>query len=1577
MRKIGVVFEVDDSAKSKFAGIAAAARRAQQDVDGGFTSLAARYEQNINRLGTTATILATMGFRSLKGAIGGVTGELRSLSDEFVKVNERFGNLQITLTSTLKSFTAARDIVKEVARITARSPLPFQDIATTIQSFSLNPVTSSKYLQQAMNGTLSSEQGFLRRSVGLVEKMNVFRPDQDAESALFALREALGGQIRSLIRRFDVPSKLIYSGTGWSESQIKNDPDKMFEALYKMFSRIVTPQAVAQYSMQPTVLAKNYREQILETTMYRVGQVDEKSGKSPYQSLLVKGQDIYNQLVEFMNSENGVFTTKLLPKIRDSLSDTLQKIYGAIDSAIGKLLDHFGGDSTGDRIEQIASFATNTVIRIADYLSNLAEKLAQGDILSRAADLAVMFFKAAQAMIEGFVKLADLFGPGAAVGIVAALPLITTNLGSLLRFFSDTLPNFVKGTRVSTSGAATAASMERHHQRMMDWGFDTSVSDMGSGRRNQLYNEYRDTLTRQGPNSSLLGAYAMFNPRSPREWAYTAYSQDSAFASANPYTAMALKRQGFVGDGSKSSFAGISSAKGNWLTPMWAGYYSAKDNVSDFTRSAASNMWAGAKSVAGTVGNAALGVAAGVGIGLAIDGLITGIQKLYTAVTENSVATEANTKRLAGQSAQDADDIKRSTEFSAVLLGTKVNDNAKAAEAFASDPRFKALRSAADTAELLSKNRADVQQALGIASYKASERYRLDTKITQTREYGKLTGEVTGGMADELAFPRASKAFVSSLPASMFGNSPVDFFRSVSDASSRLSAIMSDADKDNLRTIVDGMEKGNISPKILSERVQAFWDVIGKSDASMKRLSEALNSSVSDIKSAYADELEQRVSKEYSKGAVSIIRRIKGGTLSTSDTDDSAKLIAQEMMAYSGLDKFSGLSGLSRLATQDSTVQSMQDDFFSAFDAQYSGVREGRSYGDKLAAISKEYTRIKDEVASKLEAAGKESDAILADLNKAAARMSADDDASTRTLGERMTKMLKRFDPAAKLAELKALDAKGLDKLSSAYVAAKEEIEKRYSVSSITEILTEQLKAAMAEMDPKTGVAARTYVTSYALDTTKLMKSVLGGASTGDVKVDTDALLAKFAGAQEHIPSMAKWSSKLKSSVSSLPTEGDVSAYGFADSRVKLAGVLENMLGEMTDEIVRVSEEGDSAHAKDAAKYFKDAIAEMRKSIKKLYASAATQFTQLTDSAVLGNAFYSGNITGKDKPGRSAAILREAGYINYEQNTEQVRYSRRRSKQFGNETGGAIGATTRQYDLARLLTEEARKNGEEQEKIAALVERQNLAYEAMIDKQREQSFGGFMDGLTEGLSTANDELYNMASLGEQIGDGLKNSFGNAFGEMVTGAKTAKQAFGDMARSMLKWIAELLARKAVEGLLNLAISSFMSWGASNIGSGPTTANSYGASIGSNTPGGVVAAEGGRIYGGSGVRDDIPATLMGGEYVIKKAAAQRIGYSTLDAMNSGRMTHFASGGAVGVASSSYSPVVSARSGNITTSSNVSVQINVDGNSKAATNVKGLDEKRARELGENIEKIVNERIVQESRYGGVIYNTARGLR
>jgi hypothetical protein len=140
----------------------------------------------------------------------------------------------------------------------------------------------------------------------------------------------------------------------------------------------------------------------------------------------------------------------------------------------------------------------------------------------------------------------------------------------------------------------------------------------------------------------------------------------------------------------------------------------------------------------------------------------------------------------------------------------------------------------------------------------------------------------------------------------------------------------------------------------------------------------------------------------------------------------------------------------------------------------------------------------------------------------------------------------------------------------------------------------------------------------------------------------------------------------------------------------------------------------------------------------------------------------------------------------------------------------------------------------------------------------------------------------------------------------------------------------------------------------------------------TPYRVKGADGGmvaRFANGGGPTDDIPALLMGGEYVMNRASVRKYGKQYLDSMNTGR-ARFADGGEVGgdatVESSDSKAKVDSKTGTA-----VNISINVSGSSSSTesqgqTSQGGVDYKK---MGERIKAVVLETINEEKRLGGAL--------
>jgi hypothetical protein len=131
------------------------------------------------------------------------------------------------------------------------------------------------------------------------------------------------------------------------------------------------------------------------------------------------------------------------------------------------------------------------------------------------------------------------------------------------------------------------------------------------------------------------------------------------------------------------------------------------------------------------------------------------------------------------------------------------------------------------------------------------------------------------------------------------------------------------------------------------------------------------------------------------------------------------------------------------------------------------------------------------------------------------------------------------------------------------------------------------------------------------------------------------------------------------------------------------------------------------------------------------------------------------------------------------------------------------------------------------------------------------------------LKTVTDEV------AVRINGDTQNAFATMFEQIGSGAKSAKDAFADFARSVLASINRIASQKLAESL-------FGAMGGGGSGG-------FGAFISGLFKG---FATGGLVSGpGTSTSDSIPARLSAGEYVLRAAAVRRLGVDFLHALNGG--------------------------------------------------------------------------------------------
>lgn len=179
--------------------------------------------------------------------------------------------------------------------------------------------------------------------------------------------------------------------------------------------------------------------------------------------------------------------------------------------------------------------------------------------------------------------------------------------------------------------------------------------------------------------------------------------------------------------------------------------------------------------------------------------------------------------------------------------------------------------------------------------------------------------------------------------------------------------------------------------------------------------------------------------------------------------------------------------------------------------------------------------------------------------------------------------------------------------------------------------------------------------------------------------------------------------------------------------------------------------------------------------------------------------------------------------------------------------------------------------------------------------------------------------------------------------------------------------------SAQGIKSSGVASMSSTKGIYDGAGPMSMGSFTSNIQSRlSP--SKKAYGGMIRGfnnGGGPTDDIPALLMGGEYVMDRATVRKYGKQYLDSMNTGR-ARFAEGGYAGVEAETMTESSDSKAKvDSKTGTEVNIRINVSGSSSSTesqgqTSQGGVDYKK---MGERIKAVVLETINEEKRLGGAL--------
>lgn len=171
-----------------------------------------------------------------------------------------------------------------------------------------------------------------------------------------------------------------------------------------------------------------------------------------------------------------------------------------------------------------------------------------------------------------------------------------------------------------------------------------------------------------------------------------------------------------------------------------------------------------------------------------------------------------------------------------------------------------------------------------------------------------------------------------------------------------------------------------------------------------------------------------------------------------------------------------------------------------------------------------------------------------------------------------------------------------------------------------------------------------------------------------------------------------------------------------------------------------------------------------------------------------------------------------------------------------------------------------RANTQSNRQLASSMAQANAQIRANLIQNGGISSGkAFADNLYDSLLTNNTELNtNIANSGLELGLEIKSAFKSSISAMIRDIDNfedaAKQAFISI----------------LDKVTDIGVSNFVDQGLSAVTSAIGSRKKFNS--------------GGIVQGGSGVRDDVPAVLQGGEFVVRKSVVDKLGPSFFEGLNS---------------------------------------------------------------------------------------------
>jgi TP901 family phage tail tape measure protein len=170
----------------------------------------------------------------------------------------------------------------------------------------------------------------------------------------------------------------------------------------------------------------------------------------------------------------------------------------------------------------------------------------------------------------------------------------------------------------------------------------------------------------------------------------------------------------------------------------------------------------------------------------------------------------------------------------------------------------------------------------------------------------------------------------------------------------------------------------------------------------------------------------------------------------------------------------------------------------------------------------------------------------------------------------------------------------------------------------------------------------------------------------------------------------------------------------------------------------------------------------------------------------------------------------------------------------------------------------------------------------------ETKLSDFAGAFFDEFDNSTADSFRQIQLGaKDTANTIKSEFNNAFLSFANGTATASDAFTKMALNISDKIQQLALEWSTNQVFG-ALFGTTSNVVGKVGGGGGGIGDFFSSL-LKSKGGIIKgySTGGHVLGGSGNKDDVPAMLSGGEYVIRKNAVKKYGTEYLQMLNQGKV------------------------------------------------------------------------------------------